>query len=190
MPLITGMAITLGTSGRGAKMAQQIRNGFNRAWTTILDSHLTTFLSGVVLWWVGTEEIKGFALTLIIGMVWNLFTAVYFSRAVFDLWYSQGWLKKVTMLKLMDKTNIDFIGPRKACMTVSVILIVLGFIRNALGMIGSISTSNGMSSCWARSWRAISYASTPPNDTPASTYGPFGNWRRIVSMYIFASSST
>ena len=51
-------------------MAQQIRNGFNRAWLTIFDSHITIFLSGLVLYFVGTDEVKGFALTLIIGMVW------------------------------------------------------------------------------------------------------------------------
>ncbi len=141
LPGLAGLALTIGMAvdanvlifermreeaDRGAKMAQQIRNGFNRAWTTILDSHLTTFLSGVVLWWVGTEEIKGFALTLIIGMIWNLFTAVYFSRAAFDFFYAQGWLKRVTMLKMMDKTNVDFIGPRRIAMTASVIVIALG----------------------------------------------------------------
>ena len=99
---------------RGASMAQQIRNGFNRAWVTIFDSHVTIFLSGLVLYFVGTEEVKGFALTLIIGMIWNLFTAVYVSRVIFDFWYDQGWLKQLTMMKMMDKTNIDFIGPAQA----------------------------------------------------------------------------
>ena len=141
LPGLAGLALTIGMAvdanvlifermreeaERGAKMAQQIRLGFDRAWVTILDSHLTIFLSGIVLWWVGTEEIKGFALTLIIGMIWNLFTAVYTSRAIFDLWYSQGWLKRLSMMKLMDKTNIDFIGPRRIAMTVSTIVIVAG----------------------------------------------------------------
>ena len=50
------------------------------------------------------------------------------SRVIFEYWYSRGWLKNVTMLKLMDKTNIDFIGPRYICMAGSLILIVLGLI--------------------------------------------------------------
>ena len=75
---------------------------------------------------------KGFALTLIIGMVWNLFTAVYVSRVIFDFWYSQGWLKKLTMMKLLDKTQIDFIGPRKVCMAVSVVVILLGLVACGL----------------------------------------------------------
>ena len=141
LPGLAGLALTIGMAvdvnvlifermreeaERGAGMAQQIRNGFDRAWVTIFDSHVTIFLSGLVLYILGTDEVKGFAVTLIIGMVWNLFTAVYVSRVIFEFWYSQGWLKKVSMFKLLNKTNIDFIGPRKLCMTVSVILIALG----------------------------------------------------------------
>jgi SecD/SecF fusion protein len=143
LPGLAGLALTIGMAvdvnvlifermreeaERGASMAQQIRNGFDRAWVTIFDSHVTIFLSGLVLYLVGTDEVKGFALTLIIGMIWNLFTAVYVSRLIFEFWYDQGWLKKVTMLKLLDKTKIDFIGPRKICMRVSAVLIVLGLV--------------------------------------------------------------
>ena len=151
LPGLAGLALTIGMAvdvnvlifermreeaERGASMAQQIRNGFNRAWVTIFDSHVTIFLSGLVLYIVGTDEVKGFALTLIIGMIWNLFTAVYVSRLIFEFWYDKGWLKKVTMLKLMDKTNIDFIGPRKYCMTASVILIIFGLVATAARGVG------------------------------------------------------
>ena len=113
---------------RGASLAQQIRNGFNRAWVTIFDSHVTNFLAAIVLYIVGTEEVKGFALTMIIGMAWNLFTAVFMSRVIFEFFYAKGWLKNVTMLKLMDKSNFDFIGPRHYCMAGSLVVIVLGLI--------------------------------------------------------------
>ena len=113
---------------RGASLAQQIRNGFNRAWVTIFDSHVTNFLAAIVLYVVGTEEVKGFALTMIIGMAWNLFTAVFMSRVIFEVFYAKGWLKNVTMLKLMDKTNFDFIGPRYYCMAGSLIVILLGLV--------------------------------------------------------------
>jgi len=151
LPGLAGLALTIGMAvdvnvlifermreeaERGASLAQQIRNGFNRAWVTIFDSHVTIFLSGLVLYSVGTDEVKGFALTLIIGMIWNLFTAVYVSRVIFEFWYAQGWLKRITMLKLMDKTNIDFIAPRRACMTVSALLIVLGLMATAARGVG------------------------------------------------------
>jgi SecD/SecF fusion protein len=141
LPGLAGLALTIGMAvdanvlvfermreeaERGASMVQQIRNGFNRAWATIFDAHVTTLLSGVVLYAIGTEEIKGFALSLILGMIWNLFTAVYVSRVIFEFWYSQGWLKKLTMIKFMDRTNIDFIGPRRYFMIGSLIVIIAG----------------------------------------------------------------
>jgi SecD/SecF fusion protein len=143
LPGLAGLALTIGMAvdanvlvfermreekERGASLAQQIRNGFNRAWITIFDSHVTNFLAALVLYIVGTEQVKGFALTMMIGMAWNLFTAVFMSRVIFEIWYSKGWLKKITMLKILDKTNIDFVGPRYYCMGGSLILIVLGLI--------------------------------------------------------------
>ncbi len=143
LPGLAGLALTIGMAvdanvlvfermreekERGASLAQQIRNGFNRAWITIFDSHVTNFLAAVVLYMVGTEEVKGFALTMMIGMAWNLFTAVFMSRVIFEFFYSKGWLKDVRMLKMLGKTNIDFIGPRYYCMAGSLILIVLGLI--------------------------------------------------------------
>ena len=141
LPGLAGLALTIGMAvdanvlvfermreekERGASLAQQIRNGFNRAWVTIFDSHVTQLLSSIVLWWVGTEEVKGFALTMIIGMLWNLFTAVFVSRVIFEFFYQRGWLKKLTMMKMMNKTNIDFIGPRYYCIAGSLIVIALG----------------------------------------------------------------
>ncbi|HKM52668.1 MAG TPA: protein translocase subunit SecF, partial [Isosphaeraceae bacterium] len=77
---------------------------------------------------VGTEEVKGFALTMVIGMLWNLYTAVFMSRVIFENAYGRGWIKNLRMLKMWDKTNIDFIGPRYYCMAGSLILILLGLV--------------------------------------------------------------
>jgi SecD/SecF fusion protein len=99
---------------------------------TIFDSHVTNFLAALVLYAVGTEEVKGFALTMIIGMAWNLFTAVFMSRVIFEFCYARGWLKDLKMFKMLGKTDIDFIGPRYYCMAGSLILIVLGLIATAV----------------------------------------------------------
>src|SRR4051812_31945138 len=143
LPGLAGLALTIGMAvdanvlvfermreekERGASLAQQIRNGFNRAWVTIFDSHVTNLLAAIVLYAVGTEEVKGFALTMIIGMLWNLFTAVFMSRVIFEAAYANGWLKGLSMMKMFDRTNIDFIGPRKVCMVVSLIVILLGLV--------------------------------------------------------------
>ncbi|MBV8486638.1 MAG: protein translocase subunit SecD, partial [Planctomycetaceae bacterium] len=143
LPGLAGLALTIGMAvdanvlvfermreekERGASIAQQIRNGFNRAWVTIFDSHVTNLLAAIVLYAVGTEDVKGFALTMIIGMLWNLYTAVFMSRVIFENAYARGWIKSLRMLKMWDKTNIDFIGPRYYCMTGSLILILLGLV--------------------------------------------------------------
>ncbi|MDG3007514.1 protein translocase subunit SecD [Paludisphaera mucosa] len=141
LPGLAGLALTIGMAvdanvlvfermreekERGAGLAQQIRNGFNRAWVTIFDSHVTNLLAAIVLYAVGTEEVKGFALTMILGMLWNLFTAVFMSRFIFETAYAQGWLRELRFRKLWDKTNIDFVGPRYYCMAASLVLILLG----------------------------------------------------------------
>jgi SecD/SecF fusion protein len=141
LPGLAGFALTIGMGvdanvlifermreekERGAGLAQQIRNGFNRAWVTIFDSNGTSILSAMVLYWVGTEEVKGFALTLIIGLLWNLFTAVYCSRVIFEFWLQRGWLKELKMMRILGKTNIDFVSKRWFFITASSIIIAFG----------------------------------------------------------------
>ena len=160
LPGLAGLALTIGMAvdanvlvfermreekERGAGMAQQIRNGFNRAWVTIFDSHVTLLLSAIVLYAVGTEEVKGFALTMIIGMLWNLFTAVFVSRAIFEFCFQRGWLKELTMRKMLDNPNFDFISPRHICMRASLVLVLLGLVafgaRGGLGPIFGVNTT-------------------------------------------------
>jgi preprotein translocase subunit SecD len=99
MPGIAGLVLTMGmavdanviiferireelTSGRTPRAA--IAAGFDRAFATILDSNVTTFIAGVALYFVGTGPIVGFAVTLMVGIVTSVFTAIVVSRALFD----------------------------------------------------------------------------------------------------------
>jgi preprotein translocase subunit SecD len=68
----------------GKAPAAAVDQGFNRAWTTILDTHVTTIVSALILFFVGTGPVSGFGLTLIFGLLANLFTAVFVSRVIFD----------------------------------------------------------------------------------------------------------
>jgi preprotein translocase subunit SecD len=61
-----------------------VDQGFNKAWTTILDTHVTTIVSAVILFFVGSGPVRGFAVTLTFGLLANLFTAVFVSRVIFD----------------------------------------------------------------------------------------------------------
>ena len=68
----------------GKSPAAAVDQGFDRAWTTILDTHVTTIVSALILFFVGSGPVSGFGLTLIFGLLANLFTAVFVSRVIFD----------------------------------------------------------------------------------------------------------
>jgi len=101
LPGIAGLALTIGMSvdgnvlinerireelreGKSARAAVEI--GYGKAFSAILDGHLTTLISGVVLAQYGTGPVKGFAVTLMVGVVASLFTSVVVSRVLFDMW--------------------------------------------------------------------------------------------------------
>jgi preprotein translocase subunit SecD len=71
----------------GKTVRAAIDAGFRRAFTTVIDTHVTVVVSGAILYQFGTGPVKGFAVSLMIGIVASLFTAVFFTRVVFDLIY-------------------------------------------------------------------------------------------------------
>jgi preprotein translocase subunit SecD len=71
----------------GKTVRAAIEAGFRRAFTTVIDTHVTVVVSGAILYQFGTGPVKGFAVSLMIGIVASLFTAVFFTRLVFDLIY-------------------------------------------------------------------------------------------------------
>src|SRR5579872_408164 len=68
----------------GKAPASAVDQGFNHAWITIVDTHVTTIVSAIILFVVGSGPVKGFAITLMFGLLANLFTAVFVSRVIFD----------------------------------------------------------------------------------------------------------
>jgi len=111
---------------RGAALRMAIRNGFGRAMTTIIDSHCTTLITGIVLFVIGTDQLRGFATTLVLGLLLNLYTAVYCSRIVFDIAERQRILKRLNMMHIFGKTNFDFVKWMPRWMAISVTAIVVG----------------------------------------------------------------
>lgn len=97
-----------------------IRNGFGRATTTIVDANLTTLITALVLYAIGTDQIRGFAVTLILGILMSMFTAIFCSRVVFDIAERKQWLKKLSMMQIVGGTNIDFIGMDCGCRLIGV----------------------------------------------------------------------
>jgi len=68
----------------GKTAAISVQDGFAHAWVTIIDTHVTTVVSALILLVFGSGPVKGFALTLIFGLLANIFTAVFVSRVIFD----------------------------------------------------------------------------------------------------------
>ncbi|MEL7500453.1 MAG: protein translocase subunit SecD [Planctomycetota bacterium] len=113
---------------RGAALRMAIRNGFEKATVTIFDANLTTLITAVVLYAMGTEQIKGFAVTLFLGIVISMYTAIFVSRLVFDIWERKRWLKELTMTRIMEKTKLSFLNKVGMTGMISVALILVGLL--------------------------------------------------------------
>ncbi len=111
-----------------ATLRMAIRNGFGRAQSAIVDSNLTTLISSIVLYAVGTDQIKGFAVTLTLGVAISMFTAVFCAHVVFDVAEKQKWISKLRMMRMFAKTNIDFYGARRKCYVASLIITMGGLV--------------------------------------------------------------
>jgi SecD/SecF fusion protein len=111
---------------RGAAVRMAIRNGFQRAFSTIVDSNLTTLITGIVLFAIGTDQLKGFAVTLILGLTLNLFTAVFCSRVAFDLAERNRWITRLSMTRLFGKTDLQFVRWMRPAIVWSLLFIGLG----------------------------------------------------------------
>jgi SecD/SecF fusion protein len=113
---------------KGSTLRMTIRNGFSRAMATIVDSNLTTLLAGIVLYWVGTEQIKGFAVTLSIGITISIFTAVFCSRVMFDIAEKRGWITDLHFVQWVPVTHIDFVKYLKLAVGASWAIILVGVV--------------------------------------------------------------
>jgi SecD/SecF fusion protein len=110
----------------GTALRMAIRNGFSRAMSAIIDSNVTTIITGIVLFYLGTDQVKGFAVTLILGLLTSMFTAIFFSRIVFDVAERRGWITSLSMMKILAQPNYNFLGARWPAIAASMLLIVIG----------------------------------------------------------------
>ena len=147
MPGIAGIILTLGMAvdanvlvfermreefEQGKSPLAVINNGFKQAYSAVLDGNLTTLVVALILIYFGTGAVKGFAVSLAIGIIASLFTALFMSRVLFD------WLLvikpdvKLSMLKFFSKPNIPFLKQSRIAVPVSLILIVLSLVLFAV----------------------------------------------------------
>ena len=86
----------------GKPLKAGIDGGYDKAFWTIIDSHVTTLITAVVLFLFGTGPIKGFAVTLSLGVILNLFTALFGTRVVYDWLLIKRWLKNLSFYELFQ----------------------------------------------------------------------------------------
>jgi SecD/SecF fusion protein len=111
---------------RGASLALAIRNGYDRAFPTIIDTHLSSIFTAIVLYAVGNDQLKGFGISLTVGLIISLFTSLYMTRLMFDVWLFKGWLHKLSMFRFLTRPNIDFMAIRYYWFTATIVLTILG----------------------------------------------------------------
>jgi SecD/SecF fusion protein len=112
----------------GKPLKAGIDGGYDKAFLSIIDSHVTTLITACALFLFGTGPIKGFAVTLSLGVILNLFTALFGTRVVYDWLLVKRWLTKLSFFEILKQPNIDFIGWRHYAFVFSGILSILGLV--------------------------------------------------------------
>jgi len=143
LPGIAGIVLTIGMAvdanviiferireelREGKSLLMAIQDGFNNSYSSIIDANVTTLLTAFVLSYFGLGPIKGFAVVLIIGVLFSLFTAVLVGRLIIDWWTKSrpiSFSNKATA-KTMTNLNIDWLGKKKYAYGVSLTIILLG----------------------------------------------------------------
>ena len=133
----------------GKKLRQAIADGYSNAFSAIFDGNLTSILTGIILLLFGSGQIKGFATTLIIGLVCSFFTAVFLTRIAFEWITKNGRNAGMTFStgvsrNFLSNTKINFIGKTKGATIVWLALIVISVVSLfARGMNQGIDFSGG-----------------------------------------------
>jgi SecD/SecF fusion protein len=190
LPGIAGIILTIGMSvdanviifervkeelnkGKGLKASISHGFSFKGALSAIIDANITTMLTGVILYIFGTGPVKGFAYTLMVGIVTSLFTAVFITRLLID-WYAakgklftfntnitKNWFKNI---------NIEFLKKRKIAYVISGIVIIIG-----LGSLFTNGLNYGVDFIGGRSYVVKFDKPTNPTDVRNTLEGAFGS---------------
>jgi len=188
LPGIAGIVLTVGIAvdanvliyerireelnkGKGQKEA--IKDGFSNALSSILDANITTGLTALILFVFGTGPIKGFATTLLIGILTSLFTAIFITRLLID-WYvnkggkldfstglTKGWFRNI---------NIDWLKKRKVAYVLSAILIVSG-----LTSLFTTGLDEGIDFVGGRTYQVRFAQDVNPEEVKADVVAAFGS---------------
>jgi SecD/SecF fusion protein len=155
LPGIAGMILTIGMAvdanvliyerlreetRAGKSLKTAIAASYEKAFTAIFDSNITSLITAIILFWKGSSSVMGFAVTLTIGLLCSLFSAILVTRVLFRWATDLNLLSKLSFLDLVKSKNFDFLGKRKTAYVISIALTLLcigGFVvrkEKALGI--------------------------------------------------------
>ena len=123
----------------GKSVLTSIKTGYKKAMSAIIDGNVTTFIAALVLMWLGSGTVKGFAYTLIISLIVSMFTALVISRLLNLAFYAVGCRNEKLYGRAKEHKTIDFMKHRWVCFILSLVVIVAGFV----GMIGYGAAGKG-----------------------------------------------
>ena len=153
LPGLAGLVLTIGMAvdsnvliyermreefARGSSLRMAIQNGFDKAFAAIVDSNVTSLITALILYMIGSDLIRGFAVSLFIGLSMSLFSVLYFGHLLFDIIERKRWVKKIWMMQFIGETKIDFLSKQGIAFFCSGALILAGlaalFWRGAANM--------------------------------------------------------
>lgn len=112
----------------GKTVQSAIKIGFNKALSAILDGNITTFIAAVVLYLMGSGTIKGFSITLMLGIILSMFTALFVTKFLINVLYALGVQSEKAYGVGKEKKTINFLTKRKAFFGLSIAVILIGFV--------------------------------------------------------------
>ena len=154
LPGIAGIVLTIGMAvdanvlvyerireelEKGSKLTSAVNEGFNKALPAVLDANITTLLTSIILMYVGTGAIKGFAVTLSIGILSSLFTALFVTRLIYDYLFRYTGFNRIFMLEIFRSAHWDFFGMWKRSLCISAafcLLAVFMLVWRGTGVLG------------------------------------------------------
>lgn len=143
LPGLAGLVLTIGMAvdsnvliyermreelARGVSLRMAIQNGFDKALAAIIDSNVTTLITAVILYLIGTDLIRGFAVSLFIGLMVSLFSCLYFGQLCFTILERKRMVKTLKMMQFLGETKIDFLSKRTSAFLFSAVLISVGLV--------------------------------------------------------------
>ena len=147
LPGIAGIILTIGMAvdanvliyerlreelATGKPLNVALNAAYDRAFSAIFDSNVTTLITALILFWKATGPVKGFAVTLTIGIVASMFSALLVTRNCFNWGIASGVLKRVTMSNLIKATNFDFLSKRRLSVGISALVILVSVVVFAM----------------------------------------------------------